>query len=118
MKDQSKIKDWRSTGRRIARRTLYTNRVPYECEGYKKPTGEIETCGKSTIHPPKDAHRYFNEIWPVGNRVLSSQLEADHKDKDYTNNSLDNLAWRCSSHHKLADRQTAKGVAQESVNYW
>ena len=117
-KDENRIKDWRSTGRRKGRRALYAARIPYSCVGYKSRAGIDHPCGKTTIEPPKDAPSWFDEIWPLEKRVLSSQLEADHKSKDYTNNELENVDWRCSSCHKKKDRQTEKGVAQETVHYW
>ena len=106
-KDESKIKDWRSTGRRKARRELYNSYVPYAC---------VE-CGLTTVEPPKDAPKHFSEIWPEFGRVLKSQLQADHESKDYTNNELDAINWRCVSHHRLADKQTGKGEAQHSLDY-
>ncbi len=118
MKDQSKIKDWRSTGRRIARRTLYKGRVPYKCVGYRLPDGSRFNCGKTTIEPPKDAPRYFDEIWPEEQRVLESQLEADHESKDYQINTLEALNWKCKSCHRKDDSATDKGVAQVTTNYW
>jgi DNA-directed RNA polymerase subunit RPC12/RpoP len=108
MRDESRIKDWRSTGRRKARRELYTAFVPYSCVD----------CGKTSKEPPKDAPHHFEEIWPEENRVLDSQLQADHESKDYTNNELDYINWRCVSCHQKLDRTTAKGVATKSMNYW
>lgn len=116
-KDESRIKDWRSTGRRKARRALYDAMVPYQCVGYKK-SGKIIPCGKTSKEPPKDAPSWFAEIWPTTNRVLDNPLQADHESKDLTNNSLDHLNWRCSSCHRYMDSQTEKGTAQSSVNYW
>jgi len=58
--------------------------------------------------PPKDAPRHFAEIWPEEMREVS-QLQVDHEDKDYTNNELTNLNWRCPSCHKLHDLMTEKG---------
>lgn len=112
MKDEEGIKDWRSTGRRKARRELYSNYVEYSCVGLEK-----ESCGKTTKEPPKDAPSWFDEIWPEENRVLTDQLQADHEDKDVTNNDLSNLNWRCPHHHKQSDKRTAKGVATVIVEY-
>ena len=58
MRDEDKILDWRSTGRRKARRVLYQAFVEYKCAD----------CGKTTKEPPKDAPSHFNEIWPEEQR--------------------------------------------------
>jgi hypothetical protein len=107
-KDESRIKDWRSTGRRIGRRVLYENWVDYECVD----------CGVSPVIPPKDAPSHFEEIWPEGNRTTLSQLQVDHEDKDYTNNDFSNLNWRCPQCHKLHDMQTEKGVSTVKSTSW
>ncbi len=111
-KDEERIKDWRSTGRRKARRELYSNYVEYSCVGLGK-----ETCGKTSKEPPKDAPAHFEEIWPEENRVLDYPLQADHEDKDVTNNDLSNLNWRCAYHHKMSDKRTGKGEATVIVRY-
>jgi len=118
MKDESKILDWRSTGRRKARRALYQARVSYECIGHRLPNGSRKQCGKTSIEPPKDAPKYFDELWPEEHRVLKYQLQADHADKDYENNDLDNIDWKCQPCHKKDDSSTGVGVPQESRNYW
>lgn len=111
MKDETRILDWRSTGRRKARKELFVNYVSFECVGYTKPDGTKVKCGKTTIKPPQDAPPWFDEIWPESNRVLTPQaLQADHETKDVTQNSIQDLNWRCASCHKLQDSQTAKGV--------
>lgn len=108
-KDEDRIKDWRSTGRRKARRALYRSRVPFKCCH----------CGKTTTAPPKDAPSWFDEIWPEEDRVLKPhELMADHESKDYQNNELDYINWKCPVCHKRDDRQTGRGVPQKSVNYW
>jgi len=96
------ILDWRSTGRRRARRTLFESRIDFVC---------ID-CQHTVSIPPKDAPKWFDEIWPESNRDCS-QLQADHTTKDYTINDVDDLCWRCPSCHKIADQATAKRVAQE-----
>lgn len=116
-KDQTRIRDWRSTGRRIARRTLYQAKVPYACVGFTKNKVNYP-CGKTVKEPPKDAPKWFDEIWPESGRVLDHQLEADHESKDYSNNNLDHINWRCKSCHRFQDQQTDKGVAQSTTNYW
>ena len=107
-KDESRIKDWRSTGRRKARRELYAAFVEYKCVH----------CGKTTKEPPKDAPRHFEDIWPEENRVLDYQLQADHESKDYTNNELDYINWKCAPCHQKDDRAVKPGEAQKSINYW
>jgi hypothetical protein len=113
MASDDKIIDWRSTGRRKARRTLFVARVEFSCVGYTDSKGEYHPCGKTTREPPKDAPKWFEEIWPEENRVLNSQsLQADHESKDLTNNAIEDLNWRCSSCHKLQDSQTSVGQSQ------
>lgn len=108
-KDESRIKDWRSTGRRKARKELFANYVEFKC---------ID-CGRTSIDPPKDAPLWFDEIWPEENRVLAYSLQADHESKDLTNNDINELAWRCSSCHKTHDSKTEKGVSTvEAVDYF
>lgn len=97
--DEDKIKDWRSTGRRKARRSLYRAYVEYKC---------ID-CGATSKVPPKDAPAFFEELWPKTNRTLNYQLQADHESKDWTNNDSEFLAWRCAVHHKEHDSKTAPG---------
>lgn len=118
MKDEDKVKDWRSTGRRKGRRELFNAYVPYVCSGWTNiNTGQYFPCGKTVKEPPKDAPHWFDELWPEENRVLT-QLQVDHSDKNWENNELDNLNWRCPSCHKLMDSQTAVGVAQVQTNWW
>jgi hypothetical protein len=64
--------------------------------------------------PPKDAPNHFQEIWPEEMREVST-LQVDHEDKDYTNNELTNLNWRCASCHKIHDLMTEKGVSTVQV---
>ena len=99
MKDEDRIIDWRSTGRRKARKELFTNYVEFKCVD----------CGRTSIKPPMDAPSWFDEIWPEENRVLDYSLQADHESKDVTNNDINVLAWRCSPCHKKHDSQTGKG---------
>ena len=114
-KDDDKILDWRSTGRRKARRELFKSYEEFKCWGI--PEMGIE-CGATSIEPPKDAPSWFDDIWPEEMRVLDYSLQADHKDKDWRNNELDNLCWRCAVCHKKADSRSAPGEAQESVEFW
>jgi hypothetical protein len=102
-KSDALIEDWRSTGRRRARGTLYQARVDFVCVG----------CGVTAKTKPKDAPKWFNDIWPEERRE-ATQLQADHITKDLTSNNVDDLCWRCPSCHKLADIATEKGVAQVS----
>ena len=106
MKDESKIQDIRSTGRRIARRTLFNSREPYKCAGV--PELNI-VCGKTSMEPPKDAPSFFDEIWPEDNRVLGYPLQADHESKDLWNNDLQHINWRCQPCHKKHDNMSEKG---------
>jgi ribosomal protein L37AE/L43A len=99
MANDAKIKDWRSTGRRKARRALYTARELFRCVD----------CHKTSKEPPKDAPNYFDEIWPEENRVLDYSLQADHLTKDLTVNDEGFLVWRCAKCHKESDKSTEKG---------
>jgi len=107
VKDESKIIDWRSTGRRIGRRALYNARVEYKCD----------TCNKTTIEPPKDAPKFFDDIWPTEIRVLESQLQVQHISKDPSINDLAFIKWLCASCHKNEDLTTEKGVAVETIDF-
>ena len=108
MKNEDNIVDWRSTGRRKARRVLYASYQNYECAD----------CQKTTTSPPKDAPTWFEDIWPEEGRVLQSQLQANHISKDLTNNSEEFLEWLCPSCHKIKDSKTAKGVATVAEEFW
>lgn len=107
--DEDKIKDWRSTGRRKGRRTLFSEYVEYKCAD----------CGVTSKEPPKDAPKWFDEIWPEERRELDYSLQVDHESKDIEDNTIDNLNWRCSPCHIKRDRKTEKGVStKEEVNFW
>jgi hypothetical protein len=110
MKDESKIIDWRSTGRRIARRTLYREAGP---DSYK-----CVDCGVSTKEPPKDAPKNFHELWPAERRELDYPLQADHESKDYQNNSIEFINWRCQPCHKKHDKITDKGESTVGRKNW
>ncbi len=111
-RDES-IVDWRSTGRRKARRALFQARIDFKCVGYTDERGNYRPCGKTTHTPPKDAPSFFDEIWPSDNRILSPQsLQADHESKDLQDNDVEDLNWRCASCHKHADKQTSKGESR------
>ena len=107
-KNEELVVDWRSTGRRRARKELFRNYIPYKC---------ID-CGITVTEPPKDAPPWFDEIWPEENRKLESQLQADHESKDVTLNDIEFLNWRCPKHHKLKDLSTEKGVATETTKFF
>ena len=108
MKDESKIQDIRSTGRRKARKELFVNYVPYCCS----------VCGVTTKEPPKDAPNWFQDIWPEERRELTYQLQADHHTKDLTVNDVNFLSWKCSKCHKEADSKTGKGESTIEENYF
>ena len=114
MKDESGIVDWRSTGRRKARKALFQSYAEFKCVD----------CGATNIEPPKDAPHWFDEIWPNEKRTLRNNensafgLQADHLSKDYQNNEVEFLEWRCPKHHKQADVKTKKGEAQKEIKYW
>lgn len=108
MKNEDHIQDWRSTGRRKARRQLFISHVPFECKD----------CGRTSMEPPKDAPSWFDEIWPEANRVLDYSLQADHESKDLTNNDESVLAWRCALCHKASDSKTEKGQSTINTNFF
>ena len=108
MKNEEGIIDWRSTGRRKARRSLFNAQVPYKCVD----------CHKTSLVPPKDAPPWFEDLWPEENRVLSYPLQADHESKDLTNNDPQFLNWRCAPCHKKRDSQTDKGESTVIEDYW
>lgn len=99
--DESKIKDWRSTGRRKCRKVLYRAYVTYRCR----------KCHKTTTEPPSDAPPWFDEIWPKKNRVLNYPLQCNHKTKDLTQNDESVNEWLCAPCHKEEDSKTSKGVS-------
>lgn len=107
--DESKIKDWRSTGRRKGRRVLYKARVEYCCA--------FPGCGVTTIEPPSDAPVFFDEIWPTHLRVLTYPLQVNHITKDLTQNEESVLEWLCAPHHKLRDSQTGVGESTMDEAY-
>ena len=102
-KPDHEVIDWRSTGRRRARRMLFESMIDFKCVG----------CGLTTMDRPKEIPPWFDDIWPEEGRTLT-QLQADHTSKDLTMNDVDDLCWRCPSCHKKADMVTEKGVAQEA----
>lgn len=108
MKNEDNILDWRSTGRRKARKALFNSYTPYRCFD----------CHKTVKEPPKDAPPWFEEIWPEENRSLDSQLQADHETKDLTQNDEELLNWRCPSCHKLRDSRTEVGESTIDKGYW
>lgn len=116
-KNDDNIKDWRSTGRRKARKELFNNYAEFKCVGYIKD-GKVIPCGKTSKEPPKDAPPWFDEIWPEENRVLDYSLQADHESKDVMQNDINHLNWRCAPCHKMQDKQTEKGERTVKINYF
>ena len=108
MKNEAHIRDWRSTGRRKARKELFASHVPFKCS----------ICGKTSIEPPKDAPPWFDEIWPTDNRCLDYSLQADNETKDLTNNDVSVLSWKCAPCHKESDSQTEKGETTIRNSMW
>ena len=102
------MKDPRSTGRRRARKELFDSYVQFKCVG----------CSRTSIEPPKDAPKHFDEIWPEENRVLTNSLQADHETKDMESNDISVLNWRCSSCHKIHDLLTEKGESTVTSSLW
>lgn len=107
-KDESRILDWRSTGRRKARRALFHARVDFKCVD----------CGRTSKEPPKDAPAWFEDIWPLEKRVLDYSLQADHETKDYQINDIEFLNWRCQPCHKKHDSQTEIGESTVKIDFF
>lgn len=107
-KNESNIKDIRSTGRRRARKALYESYTLFACVD----------CGKTSINPPKDAPKFFEEIWPTEQRVLSYSLQADHETKDLLDNDVSILNWRCEPCHKIHDSATKVGESTIKREYF
>lgn len=107
-KNDDLILDWRSTGRRKARKELFNSYVEFKCVD----------CGRTSINPPKDAPPWFSEIWPEDNRVLNYSLQANHETKDLTINDAAFLNWVCSPCHKLRDKVTEKGESTIVEDYF
>jgi len=108
------VVDWRSTGRKRGRRTLFESRRSFECVGVVELS---ISCGKTTKEPPPDAPPWFEEIWPEEKRDLT-QLQVDHENKDYTDNDPANLEWRCASCHRLHDNLTETGVSTTNEDWY
>ena len=107
-KNDDRILDWRSTGRRRARKELFDNYIPFRCVG----------CGKTSKVPPKDAPKHFDDIWPNENRILEYSLQANHKTKNYQDNDVSLLEWVCQPCHKERDNVTGKGESTiDKVEY-
>lgn len=108
MKNEDMIQDWRSTGRRRARKVLFDSFTPFACVD----------CGRTSKSPPKDAPRHFDEIWPEELRELDYSLQADHLTKDLRNNSEEDVVWRCEPCHKKSDSKTEKGESTIDKGLW
>jgi hypothetical protein len=94
----------RSTGRKRGRKTLFLERISFECD----------FCGRTSKKPPPDAPEWFDEIWPEERRVLDYSLQVNHISKDISDNDPANLEWLCADCHKWKDSQTAKGEVDRS----
>lgn len=93
MRDDEKIKDLRSTGRKRARAILI-KAVKEGLRDYK-----CIDCG----HIPST---------PMEEKTRSGDfLDADHENKNWADNDLVNLNWRCRPCHYKKDRATDKGVS-------
>ena len=108
MLNEDNIIDWRSTGRRKARKSLYLAYKDYACN----------ECGVTSIEPPKDAPKWFDEIWPTENRNLTCPLQANHLTKDLTVNDESYVEWLCPTCHKKKDSATGIGETTIEESYW
>jgi len=98
------VVDWRSTGRKRLRKALFEEEVPYKCN----------QCGRTSVKPPPDAPPYFEDIWPEEKRVLAYSLQANHINKDITDNDPANGEWLCALCHKALDSMSAVGEIDSS----
>jgi rubredoxin len=83
--------DPRSTWRKRARRVLLMSEREYRCE----------KCG----------------FKPEGEQSRSNTLDANHKNKIWSDIDLSNLEWLCRTCHWHYDRATAKGVSPIGESY-
>lgn len=91
-KDDERIKDPRSTGRKRARAILIK----------LVEAGERDyCCGECGLIPEKS----YKE------NSRSGGLDANHKNKNWMDNDPENLEWLCRKCHYEKDRATARGVS-------
>lgn len=93
-KDDERIKDWRSTGRKRARAVLQK----------LVDSGDREYCCAKCGWTPDIQSR-------------SSSLDVNHINKDVTDVDPVNLEYLCRPHHYEADRATAKGISTVEEDY-
>lgn len=100
-KDDERIKDWRSTGRKRARRILLA----------LVEAGEREYVCEECRHVPSIP---YTETSRSGDF-----LDANHKNKDWKDNDPANLEFLCRDCHYKKDRSTAKGVSvvEDTMGY-
>jgi hypothetical protein len=100
LRDDERIKDPRSTGRKRARALLLKlveeGEREYACE-YVGEDGSI--CGYKPSIPYTQKSR------------SGDILDANHKNKNWLDNDSANLEWLCRPHHYKKDRATEKGVS-------
>ena len=98
-KDDDKIKDWRSTGRKRARAVL----IKLWASGDREYA--CESCG----HVP-------TQHWTESNRS-GDFLDSNHKNKDWKDNDPDNIEGLCRKCHYAKDRATEAGVSSVEDEY-
>lgn len=94
-KDDDRIRDKRSTGRKRGRRVLIEL-----CERGERSYTCAE-CGHVPSKSYKDSSR------------SGDFLDCNHKNKNWLDNDPDNLEWVCRKCHYAKDRATDKGVASD-----
>lgn len=93
MKNDDRIKDTRSTGRKRGRAVLIK----------LVEAGEREYCCAKCGHVPEKDYKESSR---------SGGLDCNHKNKNWMDNDPANLEWLCRVCHYEEDRQTERGVSK------
>lgn len=109
MAEADKWSDQRSTARKHLRKNLLTA----ISQGLNKHEYSCFKCGTGPLDLPQST--YWDANWqitlpPLDKRKQGVYLDANHKDKDWTNNDAGNGELLCRACHREEDRQTAAGV--------
>lgn len=113
MAEADSWKDQRSTSRKHLRKNL----LIAISEGHNNHLYACERCGKGPKALPYSS--YWDSTWTIELPPLDMQeegvyLDADHKDKDWTNNDAGNGELLCRKCHLAKDRQTGRGIDPNS----
>ncbi len=99
MKDDERIRDRRSTGRKRGRAVLIK----------LVESGERKYCCAECGHVPSTSYKESSRKGDI--------LDCNHKNKNWLDNDPSNLEWLCRSCHYEKDRATAKGVSATEDEY-